>query len=1674
MPAEGNDVIRLNGVLFPRKGNLPSQRKLVAHELLVVVQVPPVVVQEPPKTTAVGNVEQGNGGVLHARRMPQEAQVGHALELGDAIERHRPEVRVDGIGTHIVGGDTDGQILALRALDSVTADQRKPAPVLFDPEVAFDLPAEACAFHQKAAASRPISRFKQHRIGSSVLDFVDFVDFDIASVALFPRCPIIGIMSPLELFHPSVRAWFRGRFAAPTDVQARTWPRIAQGAHVLATAPTGSGKTLTAFLWSLDRFASRDYQPGRTRVLYVSPLKALNNDIRHNLLEPLRQLREDHGFPEIRVQTRSGDTSQGDRQRMLRHPPEILITTPESLALLLTTSRGRRALSTVETLILDEVHAIVANRRGVQLMTSVERLACLAGEFQRIALSATVKPLDSVAAYIGGYRLDGSHRPVETVTGHEDKAIHFRVRFPEDARNAAANGKKIWEPLADSFRGLIEDNRSTLFFTNSRRLAEKMTLKINEDQLAPLAYAHHGSLARDIRTEVEKRLRAGELGAIVATSSLELGIDIGELDEVVLVQSPPSVAAALQRIGRAGHRVGQVSKGTLYPTHAQDFLEAAVLADAVADRDIEPLTPLTNSLDVLCQTIVSMCATETWGVDELFSVIRASSPYHGLPKEQFDLVLDMLAGRYAGSRVRELKPRIAYDRIDGTVRANKSALFALYNSGGTIPDRGYYLLRHADSGTLIGELDEEFVWEASVGQTFNLGTQNWQIQRITHNEVLVRTGPPGSTSLPFWRAESFNRSFHFSSRIADYLERADQALAAGEEDQLQAALTGEAGFDPIAAAELIDYLKRQREFTNAPLPHRHHLLLELMRAGPGGYRGPDAPRQLVIHTFWGGAVNRPWALALEAAWRDRFDSVPDVHADNNAVVVQLKQDLDPEDLLDMVTPDNLDALLRLSLEGSGYFGARFRECAGRALLLTRQRFNQRLPLWMSRMQAKKLMTATKKYTDFPVLLEAWRTCLVDEFDLPALRKLLGELQEGGIERSLVETIAPSPFASAVTFDQLSRYMYADDRAEDAGISALGGDLIENAVNDQRLRPRLRMDVIEAFEAKRQRRAEGYQPQSTEDWLEWAKERVLIPASEWPADVDHERLVRFEAGGRSWIGHLETAKALVDTGLCADSATGRDSFPDTGDNRTAEELARETLSFYGPRTLAQIETILPQIPEDLFDDSGAIIRGKLVEGSEALHFCDADNLQSLLRFQRAANRVDFTAKPLRALPEFWAAWQGFGQPWSESGTAAIIERLSGYAAPAQAWLHDFMACRFTDFADHLLDELFTREQFCWLGTGNRRITLCYPEDTRLYQDETTANTRTAVEALFTDRTASYSFHQLHDRATGDTHLPHERDTHPSGDTHLPRLGDTHPLGTHPSRDTHLPASGDTHRSGPGDTHLPHERDTHPSSGQTQDFSDGWWDTVWQGAVTADSLAPLRAGLRRDFRLDAPASRSPRRRARAVAQGWPGHWRLTDAFRPANDPLEQLEDDKDRVRGLAERYGFLNREIVNREARWGRLFKAVRVMELAGELIAGHFFKGLSGPQFITPRAFHRLGNHHSPQSFWMNAIDPAAPCGLSVDWPELPRRLPGNYLSFIDGELALVIENNGARLTFHLPPDHPDIDVVVAPLQYLARNRRRIAVDTINGSNAKRSPYLDCLDRTLTRVTDHKRVYLEPR
>ena len=1434
-------------------------------------------------------------------------------------------------------------------------------------------------------------------------------------------------MSSLESFHPSVRRWFEQNFSAPTPVQQASWPVIADGEHALITAPTGSGKTLTAFLWSLSQFADGRLETGSTKVLYVSPLKALNNDIQRNLLTPLTELVADYNMPPLQVRVRSGDTEQSERQRMLRKPPDILITTPESLSLMLTTQKGQTALQSVATVIVDEIHALVENRRGVSLMTALEQLAELTGEFQRIALSATVTPLDAVARYFGGYTPSGQPRRVQTVNVASAKAIDLQIKFPATAHAAAERGEKIWQPLCDDFRQRIAQNRSTLLFVNSRRLAEKITLEINQGSDQPKAYAHHGSLAKDVRHTVETRLKAGELDAIVATNSLEMGIDIGDLDEVIMVQSPPSVAATLQRIGRAGHRVNEISRGSLYPSHAQDFIEAAALANAVAERDIEPLQLLYNPLDVLAQIIIGMVAHSERSIDSIYQLLRQSGPYHDLERTQFDLIIDMLSGRYAGSRVRELKPRVAIDRVTQRIKANRGAVLALYSSGGSIPDRGYFQLKHKDSGAKLGELDEEFVWEATIGDNFTLGTQHWRIHSITHNDVLVTEARSGNTLPPFWRSETFNRSVHFSAQICEFLYHAEQRLST--KSDLAQELVQKQRFEPAAASELVDYLQRQREHTHSALPNRSNLLFEHVQSGPAGYQGPDQPQQLVIHTHWGGRINRPWALALDVAWRQHTGCKPELHADNNVVVIQCKslnEGLAPdfaEQLLSWVNGDNLLTLLRERLEASGFFGARFRECAGRALLLNKQRFNQRLPLWMSRLQAKKLMSKIKSLDDFPVMLETWRTCLHDEFDLPALSAKLNASQTGDIQASLVTTQTPSPFAQNVIFDQVSRYMYADDTPEDETPSAIRAELIQQAVFDPTLRPKIDQQTIDEFVAKRQRRAAGYEPSNPAEWGEWLKERVLIPILELPNDPElPEDAITITVDHRQWLTHLELVHGLHNTGLLPGPAPA--DAPVLVEQRSALELCREILSFYGPLTEDAIAAVLPTLPADLLSADETFVQGALVQGSTEEHWCDAENLETLIRFQRAARRQAIEPLSRSQLLGFWSHLHELAKPTSEHDALTVLELLRGYPASLGSWLYDLLAAR--GHKQSILETALQRFDLRWQGTAKQHIAVGYAEDLALLGPSQSA----AVAKFFNDPQGRYSYNQIADRAVfADSEL---------------------------------------------------------SAGE---LNEQWWQGVWQGQLSCDTLDPLRQGVLRKFSLTTHTGRHrlSRRRTSALrsAPSWSGNWWLNSAT-VIDDPLDQLEANKERVRLLLDRYGWINRDLVNRERlpvsshgnaqghwRWRDAFTALRVMELAGEVSLGHFIADAETPQFSTPSAINAMSAHlPAAPVFWLAATDPIAPCGLGLAWRELPRRTEGNYLVFCAGELALVVENYGARLQYFVSPEHPDLVQINQVLAHLLHGHQRtINISTINGESALANPYLEGLRAIGQLSHDHKQVTL---
>ncbi|MBE3132601.1 MAG: ATP-dependent helicase, partial [Acidobacteria bacterium] len=746
-----------------------------------------------------------------------------------------------------------------------------------------------------------------------------------------------------------------------------------------------------------------------------------------------------------------------------------------------------------------------------------------------IALSATVKPLSVVADFVGGYRVerDGGRggtdaaaaaayikRKVEVVHCPHAKSYEMVISFP-----GGTPERPMWHALAAECRAIIRTGRSTLFFVNSRRHAEKLSRLINEGEAETLAWSHHGSLSRELRLVVEERLKRGELKAIVATSSLELGIDIGALDRVVLVQTPFSVASAVQRMGRAGHGVGQASRAVIFPLHGRDIIDAAVTARCVREQDIESIEPVICPLDVLAQLIVSMTSVETWSVEELYDEIRASAPFHALPRRHFDLVLAMLAGRYEETRLRELAPLVSLDRIEGTVRAREGARLRLATSGGTIPDRGYFSLRTADTKALLGELDEEFVWERSVGDSFILGTQAWRIQAIGHQDVEVAPVSAKSAMPPFWKAEERNRGFHVSQRIARALE--DWNGKVGEPGFADELAQGY-GLERGAALALSSFLVRQKEATRADLPHRHHLLVEHAR-DTAGYR-------IALHTLWGGRVNRPFSLALSAAWEERFGRRPECFQTDDTILLIDAEDHPAAEILALVRPENVERLLRKRLEGSGFFGARFRENAARALLLPRASVTRRMPLWLTRLRAKALYVAASKYDDFPLLIETWRTCLRDEFDMESLAMLLGEIDDGTIRIGEAATGELSPFCGDIAWKQANSLMYADDAPGGEGRTALRGDLVRELALSAQLRPRISRESIDAFQAKIQRIAEGYAPRDAREMLDWLKERVLLPRGEWDAvlaacerDAGARREdIEAELAGRTLAGNLASS------------------------------------------------------------------------------------------------------------------------------------------------------------------------------------------------------------------------------------------------------------------------------------------------------------------------------------------------------------------------------------------------------------------------------------------------------------------------------------------------------------------------------------------------------------------------
>ncbi|MDT7581145.1 MAG: ATP-dependent helicase Lhr and Lhr-like helicase, partial [Pseudonocardiales bacterium] len=1192
--------------------------------------------------------------------------------------------------------------------------------------------------------------------------------------------------SALDGFSPATRDWFRGAFAAPTAAQEGAWAAAQAGRHALVVAPTGSGKTLAAFLWALDRLAAGpvpDDPRHRCRVLYVSPLKALAVDVQRNLRAPLTGIRQaaqrlGEPVPDIMVGMRTGDTPADERRLFARTPPDVLVTTPESLFLLLT-SAARESLRGVRTVILDEVHAVAGTKRGAHLALSLERLdALLDAPAQRIGLSATVRPPDEVATFLAGAR------PVEVVQPPTPKTIEVTVEVPvpdlaalderpapgssdeEVIGSAAGTAQRpsIWPAVERRLLELVRQHRSTIVFSNSRRLAERLTARLNElaaedaaedaavdldavpgtfpaeaigqsgmgGGAAPVvAKAHHGSMSREQRTVVEEELKGGLLPCVVATSSLELGIDMGAVDLVVQVEAPPSVASGLQRVGRAGHQVGAVSRGVVFPKYRGDLVSCAVVAERMTSGAIESTRYPRNPLDVLAQHVVAMVALEPWTVGDLAALVRRAAPFAALPDSALHAVLDMLAGRYPSEEFGELRARITWDRVTDELRGRPGAQRLAVTSGGTIPDRGLFTVMTpggADGrGSRVGELDEEMVYESRVGDTFLLGTSSWRVEDITHDRVIVTPAPGVPARMPFWKGESIGRPLELGRAVGAFVRE----MAALDDEAARARATA-AGLDRWAADNLLAYLREQQEATRH-VPSDRTILVERFRDELGDWR-------LVVHSPFGAQVNGPWALAIAARMRERRGV--EVHASgaDDGIVLRLPDAVDDagaevvptaEDVL--LDPGEVEQIVVAELGGSSLYASRFRECAARALLLPRRDPKRRSPLWQQRQKSAQLLAVAGKYEQFPVTLEAMRECVQDVYDLPGLRTLMSDVAARKVRVAEVATGSPSPFARSLLFGYVGMFLYEADAPlaeRRAAALSLDSTLLAELLGSEAIRELLDPDVVTEVEESLQRLAPDRHARNAEgaaDLLRFlgalstAEAAARGVAPEWLAELEAaRRVIRVRIGGEErWLA-IEDAGRVRDA-LGAPLPVGvPEAFTEPLPDPLGDLLVRHART-HGPFRAAEaaarfgLGVAVVSGALDRLVGTGRLVRGELRPAAlatgtgEGTEYCDAEVLRRLRRASLARLRSEVEPVEQRALGRFLPAWQGVQvSPGGRRGrmrrapgvddVLGVVEQLAGAPLPASALESLILPARLPGYVPALLDELTASGELTWTGCG----------------------------------------------------------------------------------------------------------------------------------------------------------------------------------------------------------------------------------------------------------------------------------------------------------------------------------------------------------------------------------------
>jgi ATP-dependent Lhr-like helicase len=1471
-------------------------------------------------------------------------------------------------------------------------------------------------------------------------------------------------VSTLDRFSAATRAWFTGAFEAPTQAQDGAWSAISTGDHALVVAPTGSGKTLAAFLWSLDRLASSpppaDEQL-RCRVLYVSPLKALAVDVERNLRAPLTgigqaSLRLGLPRPDISVAIRSGDTPADERRAFARRPTDILITTPESLFLLLTSS-AREALRGVETVIVDEVHAVTDTKRGAHLAVTLDRLdELLERPAQRIGLSATVRPVEEVATFLAG------GRPVQVVAPEARKQWDLSVVVPvEDMSelgqpsgefSGSAAGAEprtsIWPAVEERVLDLVQAHRSTIVFANSRRLAERLTSRLNElayeratgepvppgtnaaalmaqagsggglpEGFQPVAAAHHGSVSREQRAIVEEALKSGRLPAVVATSSLELGIDMGAVDLVVQVEAPPTVASGLQRVGRAGHQVGAVSRGVLFPKYRGDLVQCALVAERMKVGAIESIRYLRNPLDVLAQQVVAIVSERPRTVDEVGALVRRSAPFASLPESALHAVLDMLAGRYPSDAFAELRPRLTWDRVTDTLTARSGAQRLAVTSGGTIPDRGLFgvfLVAGAgeSGGRRVGELDEEMVYESRVGDVFLLGSSSWRIEEITHDRVLVSPAPGQPGKMPFWHGDAPGRPLELGRALGAFLREVGSATPEAGLERSRAA-----GLDEWGAANLVTYLAEQKAATGH-LPDDRTLLVERFRDELGDWR-------LVVHSPFGAQVNAPWALVLAARLRERYGvDVASMHSDDGIVLRLPDTTGEPPDAdLAVLDPDDVEREVTAEVGNSALFASRFRECAARALLLPRRDPRKRTPLWQQRQRAAQLLSVASEFPSFPITLEAAREVLQDVYDVPGLVELMRDVRSRRVRVADVQTQSASPFAQSLLFGYVGQFLYEGDAPlaeRRAQALALDTGLLAELLGRSELRELLDGEAMAEIERELQRLPGDRHPRDLDGAADLlrvvgdltaaeAMARGVTPA--WLEElIASRRALEVRIAGHERFVAIEDAGRLRDALGTALPVGVPEAFTEPVADPLGDIVGRYART-HGPFQPQEVATrlglgvaVVTATLQRLVG-TGRLVTGEFRPGGVGQEWCDADVLRSIRRRSLAKLRQEVEPVPIGTLARFTPSWQSVGSRLrGTDGVLAVVEQLAGAIVPASALESLVLPARVRDYSPAMLDELTSAGEVLWAGAGGLPggdgwISLVPADLADVLLPE-------PLESPEPESVGAAALEQL------------------AGGQALFFRGLSDLVGS--TDDTAL--------------------------------ADVVWDLVWSGHLTNDTLAPLRTRLAGGGTHKRAAPAQPRltrsrygrprlgRPAMPSRTGPPtvaGRWsRLPDR---ESNPTKRTTA---RAESLLERHGVLTRGAVQAEqvpGGFSAVYPVLRAFEDNGRARRGYFVETLGAAQFGTAGAVDRLRTFAAPDRVPAGAVvlaatDPANVYGAALPWPERSTgdgeeavdigegsrrkgsghragRKAGALVVLVDGDLVLYVERGGKTLLSWTEDEH---------------------------------------------------------